>query len=55
MVWKIFFDDGIKVNVKEGIIEKGDDENTFIYLRNTKTNKLEALPKTRIVRMEEIK
>ncbi len=51
MVWKIFFDDGIKVNVKEGIIEKEDD--TFIYLK-TKT-KVEALPKSRIIRMEEVK
>ena len=54
MVWKIFFDDGIKVNLKEGIIEKGEDNETFVYLRNT-NNKLEALHKSRIIRMEETK
>lgn len=54
MVWKVFFDDGLKISLKEGNLEKGEDNNTFTYIRNINTKKLDAIQKSRIIRMEEI-
>jgi len=52
MEWKIIFDDGQSIAQKIGRIEKQDI--SFVYIRTSENNKLQAIPIQNIKRMEKL-